>query len=124
MSYRRACGNSFEMKMLKVRCFLWTEECGCILLILRKLLVLLFERLCDRNQEQKGKLPVGNLAVLRIVIPNSCPYIVTGELKVSYVFIIKNLDNIREAKIKEYKIFILKSRNTHVHGETYIQENF
>jgi hypothetical protein len=86
-------------------------------------LFLLFERLCDRNQEQKGKLPVGKSAVLSIIIPNSCPYIITGDLKVSYVFIIKKLDNIREAKIREYKIFTLKSRNTHVHGETYIQEN-
>jgi len=104
-------------------CFLWTAECRRILLILRKLLALFIERLCDRNQEQEGKFPVRKSAVLNILRPNSCPNIVTGELKVSCICIIKNLDNIREAKIREYKIFTLKFRNTHVHRKTYIQEN-
>jgi hypothetical protein len=65
---------------------LWTAECRRILLILRKLLALLIERLCDRNQEQKGKPPLRKSAVLSIIRPNSCPYIVTGELKVSCIY--------------------------------------
>ena len=84
---------------------------------------LLIEKLCDRNQEQNGKFPVGKSAVLSIIIPNPCLYIITGELKVSCDLIVKNLDSLREAKIRDYKIFTLKSRNTHVHRETYIQEN-
>jgi hypothetical protein len=87
------------------------------------MLALLIESFCDRNQEQKGKFTVGKSAVLTIIIPNSSPYILKGELKGWYVFIIKKLDNIREEKLRECKIFKLKSRNTQVYRETHVQKN-
>lgn len=150
MSYRRACGNSFEIKMLKdgflsmdsrmytyftdseeaVGSGNWTvmwlksgikgktsrRKNNCVKYFNTKLMPVYIdgwiESLYYRNQEQKEKFSVRKSAVLIIIIPNSCPYIVTGELKVSYVCIIKNLDNIREAKIRENKMFKLESRNT------------
>ena len=69
---------------------LWTVECRHILLILRKMLALLIERLCDKNQEQNEKLPVGKSAVLTIMIPNSCPYILKGELKSHTLLLLRN----------------------------------
>ena len=80
--------------------FLWTAECRRILLILSNLFALFIERLCDRNQEQKGNLPVRKLAVLNIIRPNSCPYN-KGCIERFMCLYYKNLDNIREARIRE-----------------------
>jgi len=49
-------------------------------------LALIIERLYDRNQEENWKPPVRKSGALSVIRPNSCPYIVTGELKVSYIY--------------------------------------